>query len=82
MLYGKGNSPDKWITKNEIVIFTTTFLPSQSATNNSHNNTCTIPALLGGYPLANLKTLHAIAFDSLLSEEALSFLRSIDIDNH
>ena len=71
--------------RDELQIMKNWFLPlqlCQSRTNNSDKNTCTIKALLSGYPLPNLKTLHAIAFDSLLSEEVPSFPTSIDIDNH
>ena len=56
---------------------------SQSTINNSHgSNVCMIIALLSGYTVANMKVLHTIAFESLVSEVLLSFLGSIDIGNH
>ena len=41
-----------------------------------------IIALLSGYNVANMKILHTIAFESLVSEVLLSFLGSIDVSNH
>lgn len=45
-------------------------------------NSCMVITLLNGYALANLKTLHVIAFDSLVSEVLTSFLGSTDVSNY